>query len=133
MKKKIAIILPYKEIYSENHAGAASIWVKDYCNYSKLKNETTIYGNLPNKLKSISKNFFNIKIKKTIFSKNKEYIEAFYRDNLKKKFEIIEIHNRPEYFHYLIEQNIESKLIFIFHNNPTQMRGSKKVSEITFL
>ena len=27
---KIAIILPYKEIYSENFSGAASIWVKDY-------------------------------------------------------------------------------------------------------
>ena len=30
MKKNIAIILPYKEIYSENYAGAASIWLKDY-------------------------------------------------------------------------------------------------------
>ena len=37
MKKKIAIILPYKEIYSENFAGAASIWVKDYINLSKLQ------------------------------------------------------------------------------------------------
>ena len=30
MKKKIAIVLPYKEIFSKNYAGAASIWVKDY-------------------------------------------------------------------------------------------------------
>ena len=35
MKKKIAIILPYKEIYSKTHAGAASIWIKDYNNLSK--------------------------------------------------------------------------------------------------
>tara|TARA_B100000214_G_scaffold332246_1_gene273651 strand:- start:259 stop:2358 length:2100 start_codon:yes stop_codon:yes gene_type:complete len=129
MKKKIAIILPYKEIYSEKYAGAASIWVKDYCNFSKLKDETVIYGNLPNKLKPISKNFFNIKIKKTIFSKNKEYIDSFYNDFLIKKYEIIEIHNRPEYFNYLISRNVDAKLIFIFHNNPTQMRGSRKVEE----
>ena len=31
---KIAVILPYKEIYSENFSGAASIWVKDYFNKS---------------------------------------------------------------------------------------------------
>ena len=35
MKKKIAIILPYKEIYSEKYAGSASICVKDYCNFCK--------------------------------------------------------------------------------------------------
>ena len=75
MKKKIAIILPYKEIYSPTLAGAASIWVKDYNKKSSLKNETIIYGNLPSKLKPISNNFFNIKLKKSIFSKNKEYIE----------------------------------------------------------
>ena len=36
MKKKIAIILPYKEIFSQNYAGAASIWLKDYDALSKL-------------------------------------------------------------------------------------------------
>ena len=53
MKKKIAIILPYKEIFSHNHAGAASIWVKDYNNLSKLNSYTIIYGNLEKKFKPI--------------------------------------------------------------------------------
>ena len=35
--KDIAILLPYKENFTENNAGAASIWVKDYLNRSKLK------------------------------------------------------------------------------------------------
>ena len=133
MKTRIAIILPYKEIYSSELAGAASIWVKDYNKKSKLKNQTIIYGNLPKKLKPISKNFFNIKLKRSIFSKNKEYIEEFYKEYLKKKFDIIEIHNRPEYLNFLIEKKVKSKLIFLFHNNPTQMRGSKKVSERIFI
>ncbi len=133
MKTKIAIILPYKEIYSSELAGAASIWVKDYNKKSSLKKQTIIYGNLPNKLKPISKNFYNIKLKRSIFSKNKEYIEEFYKEYLKKKFDIIEIHNRPEYLNYLIEKKVRSKLIFLFHNNPTQMRGSKKVSERIFI
>ena len=49
MKNKIAILLPYKEKYNINKAGAASIWVKDYLSLSKLKNQTTVYGNLEKK------------------------------------------------------------------------------------
>ena len=30
MEKKIAILLPYKEKYTQKDAAAASIWVKDY-------------------------------------------------------------------------------------------------------
>ena len=53
MKNKISIILPYKEMYSDNFAGAASIWVKDYILQSKLSKETLVYGNLENNLKPL--------------------------------------------------------------------------------
>ncbi len=129
MNKKIAIILPYKEIYSINHAAAASIWVKDYNETSSLSKNTIIYGNLEKKLKPISNNFKNIKIKSTPFSKTRQYINFFYKDFLKYKFEIIEIHNRPEYLNFLIDMNINAKLIFFFHNNPKEIRGSKTPSE----
>ena len=46
MSKDIAILLPYKEKYTNKDAGAASIWVKDYLRISKLTDKTTIYGNL---------------------------------------------------------------------------------------
>ena len=71
MNKKIAILLPYKEIYSENLAGAASIWVKDYMKYSKLSSDTLIFGNLAKKFKPISKNFVNINITNVLFSKRR--------------------------------------------------------------
>ncbi len=129
MKKDIAIILPYKEVYSENHAGAASIWLKDYSSLSSLSTRTIIYGNLDVKLKPLTKNFKNIKISKTSFSKTKQYINIFYKDYLKNKFEIIEIHNRPEYLNFLINKKINSKLIFFFHNNPQDIRGSKTKKE----
>ena len=129
MKKKISIILPYKEIYSDKYAGAASIWLKDYNLLSALKKQTIIYGNLDNKLKPITKNFKNIKINKTPFSKTKAYINFFYKDYLKYKYEIIEIHNRPEYLNFLINKNVHAKLIFFFHNNPQEIRGSKTVNQ----
>ena len=128
-KDKIAIILPYKEIYSNNHSGAASIWVKDYFSRSILSNVTYIYGSLEKKLKPITKNFINLNISDLSFSKTKNYISKFYKDYLKKGFDIIEIHNRPEYLNFLIKNNIKSKLIFFFHNNPQDIRGSKTVKE----
>ena len=67
-KDKIAIILPYKEIYSNNHSGAASIWVKDYFSRSILSNVTYIYGSLEKKLKPITKNFINLNINDLSFS-----------------------------------------------------------------
>ena len=133
MNKTIAIILPYKEIYSKNHAAAASIWVKDYFNLSKLKDETLIYGNLKKNLKPITKNFRNIKINKNSFSKNKSYVDFFYKEYKKINFKIIEIHNRPEYLNYLIKKKVKSKLIFFFHNNPKDIRGSKSIKERLFI
>ena len=129
MKKKIAIVLPYKEIYSQSYAGAASIWLKDYIEKSKLSKETLIYGNLDSSLKPITKNFKNIKIPYTNFSKTKQYINFFYKDYLKNKYQIVEIHNRPEYLNFLINKKIDAKLIFFFHNNPQDIRGSKTVGE----
>ena len=129
MKKEIAILLPYKEIYNKNYSGAASIWVKDYLSLSKLKERTVVYGSLERKLKPLTNNFINIPVEKTIFSRTQKYIKSFYNEYIKKKYSLIEIHNRPEYLNFLIEKKIESKLIFIFHNNPLTMRGSKTEKE----
>ena len=128
-KNKIAIILPYKEIYSNNYSGAVSIWVKDYISKSILSEITYIYGSLEKGLKPITKNFNNLRVNKFLFSKTRNYISKFYKDYNKKKFDIIEIHNRPEYLNFLIKNNVKSKLIFFFHNNPQEIRGSKTVKE----
>ncbi len=128
-KSKIAIILPYKEIYTNNYSGAVSIWVKDYMSKSILSDITDIYGSLEKDLKPITKNFNNLRINNFLFSKTKNYISKFYKDYKKKKFDIIEIHNRPEYLNFLIKNNVKSKLIFFFHNNPQDIRGSKTVRE----
>ena len=93
-KKNIAILLPYKEIYSTNFSGAASIWVKDYLKKSLLTNKTLVYGYLEKKLKPLTKNFKNLSLKKTFFSKSKKYAEDFLTECKNHKFDIIEIHNK---------------------------------------
>ena len=133
MKKNIAILLPYKEKYNLNKAGAASIWVKDYLSISKLKNQTLIFGNLDKKDKPLTKNFVNIDLTKTYIRKNIQYTKHLYDYHLKNKFNIIEIHNRPESLLYLIKKKISAKLIFMFHNNPQDMRSSKSIKDRIFI
>ena len=133
MKKNIAILLPYKEKYNLDKAGAASIWVKDYLSISKLKNQTLIFGNLDKKDKPLTKNFVNIDLTKVYIRKNIQYTKHLYDYHLKNKFNIIEIHNRPESLLYLIKKKISSKLIFMFHNNPQDMRSSKSINDRIFI
>ena len=133
IKKEIAILLPYKENYTIKHAGAVSIWIKDYLSLSKLKNKTIIYGNLKKDLKPLTTNFSNIDLKGRFISKNLRYTEILYNDYIKKKYLIIEIHNRPESLLFLLKKKINAKLTFIFHNNPKEMRGSTSIKERIFI
>jgi glycosyltransferase involved in cell wall biosynthesis len=133
MKRDIAILLPYKEKYNIVQAGAASIWVKDYLTLSKLSSRTTVYGNLEKNLKPLTSNFKNISLKNKIIKKNIAYTNKLYEEHLVKKFSIIEIHNRPESLLYLIKKKVKAKLLFIFHNNPKEMRGSTSVKERIFI
>ena len=131
--KEIAILLPYKENFTENNAGAASIWVKDYLNKSKLKDKTIVYGNLDQNQKPLLKNFKNLTLNDSFIKKNISYTEKLYKEYLKNKFKIIEIHNRPESLLYLIKKKISSKLIFVYHNNPQDLRSSYSSNERIYI
>ena len=78
MKKKIAILLPYKEKYTLNEAAAASIWVKDYLKKSKLSKQTLVFGNLPDNKKPLTDNFININLSNVKFKKNYFYTKKFF-------------------------------------------------------
>ena len=41
---KISILLPYKENFSPNYAGAVSLFVNDITKISKYKNLINVYG-----------------------------------------------------------------------------------------
>ena len=133
MQKKIAILLPYKEKYTLDDAAAASIWVKDYLKLSKLKKDTLVFGNLPKRKKPITNNFINIDLLNVKFKKNYFYTKKFYDNYQKFKFDVIEIHNRPESLVYLLKKKLNCKFIFVYHNNPQDLRFSKTVNERLFI
>ena len=56
---KISILLPYKENFSSQYAGAVSLFVNDITRQSIYKNSTKIFGNTKYK-KFLSKNYINI-------------------------------------------------------------------------
>ena len=62
---KISILLPYKENFSPQYAGAVSIFINDTIKKSKYKNKIIVYGNTSLK-KKFSKNYVNLNFKKSI-------------------------------------------------------------------
>ena len=128
---KIAILLPFKDTYTKDKAGSASIWVKDFIKKSKFRNKISVYGYIKNLNKENlinKKNYINIKYNFDFFigSKNKKYVQIFNKLIEKKKFDLVELHNRPNYINYL---NKDLKKILIFHNDPLKLSGSVKVKE----
>ena len=123
----IAILLPYKENFSKNSAGAVSIFVNDTNNLSKFKNDITVYGSTNSK--KPLKNYININLKKKFFfSTSSQYLNNFTKFLNDKKIDILEIHNRPQYINFLDKVSNFKKILY-FHNDPLKMQGSINLSE----
>ena len=128
--KKISILLPYKENFSPRYAGAVSLLVNDTVLSSKYKNNTTVYGSTDFKEKFYA-NYKNISFNKYFFeSSNIKYAHHFLKLESKNKSDLIEIHNRPAVFNYLVTRiGKDRKLILYFHNDPLSLRGSLTIDQ----
>jgi len=125
---KISILLPYKENFSPIYAGAVSLFVKDTTRISKFKKFITVYGN------TSLKNIYNLSYKNIFLKKNliesgsKLYVNKFLNYEEENPSDIIEIHNRPNYFHLINKKKKNQKIILYFHNDPLTMTGSRSIS-----
>ena len=129
---KISILLPYKENFSPNYAGAVSLFVNDINKVSKYKKTINVFGNMDYK-KKLSKNYFNLKLDKKFYeSSSKLYVESFLETEKNFQSDIIEVHNRPNYIKRL-RQDYKSKIILFFHNDPLTMNGSKSINDRKYL
>ena len=129
---KISILLPLKENFSPSYAGAVSLFVNDTLEYSKFRKKITVFGQTEFK-KKFNKKYFNIGINKSLFqSQNKNYVKQFIKKEKQLNSEIIELHNRPIYLRYLVDELRNRNYILYFHNDPLTMTGSKSISERSF-
>ena len=129
---KISILLPYKENFAPNYAGAVSLFVNDTTKESIFINSIYIFGNTNSKIK-LSKNYINLGLSKKIFqSTSKKYVETFIEYEKKNESDLIEVHNRPNYIKQL-KDNFKKKIVLYFHNDPLTMNGSKSIIERLYL
>ena len=125
---KISILLPYKENYVSNNAGAVSLFVNDITKNSVYQKTTKIFGNTVYK-KYLSNNYINLKFDKNIFlSSNNQYVNTFINHKETLNSDLIEVHNRPNYIK-IIKKKYQNRLFLYFHNDPLQMSGSKTTQE----
>ncbi len=125
---KITILLPYKENFSPEYAGAVSLMVKDTCLNSKYKKNIKVVGYTKYR-KKFNIDYHNIDLnKKFLFSTTKEYLKKFIFWEKTNKSDIIEIHNRPEYLNYIFGK-VNSRFVLYFHNDPLTIKGSKTSQE----
>ena len=124
---KISILLPYKENFSPVYAGAVSLFVKDTVKLSEYKKYITVFGNT--NLRNIFKlTYKNIELnRKLIQSGSKLYVNEFLKFENKLPSDLIEIHNRPNYFHLIYKKINKQKIVLYFHNDPLTMTGSKSI------
>ena len=129
---KVSILLPYKEDYSKENAGAVSIFVSGINKYSRYRRSTKVYGNT-NYKNFLSKNYVNIPFKKIFLqSSSKIYVKNFIDLEKQRKSKIIEIHNRPSYLNYFTNLQ-KRKFVIYFHNDPLTMSGSVTIKERLFI
>ena len=84
------------------------------------------------KVKYLSPKVNPISVNTKIYS-NLSYIKKISKEILTRKITLVEIHNRPEYAHYLIKNYPKLKVNLIFHNDPNTIRLSKKNDHKIFL
>ena len=129
---KISILLPYKEDFANDLAGAVSLFVSQITKKSKFKNSINIYGNTKSK-KYLLPNYSNIHFKKNILqSSSKNYVQSFLNIKNILTSEIIEVHNRPNYIKY-IKKKFYNKIFLYFHNDPLTMEGSTSIDDRIYL
>ncbi len=130
---KISILLPYKENFSPTYPGAVSLFVNDTTKLSKYKKNITIFGNT-NFKDTFNLKYRNIFLKKRFFrSQSKKYVDEFIKIEKSNNSDLIEIHNRPNYLKYLVENLDERNFALYFHNDPLTMTGSKSIADRIFL
>ena len=129
---KISILLPYKENFSKDYAGAVSIFINGVNKHSKYKKQIKVFGNTIYS-KFLSKNYINIPYEKKIFySSSKTYVKNFIDKEVSINSDIIELHNRPTYLKYFTHHK-NKKFVFYFHNDPLSMNGSTSIKDRLFI
>ena len=127
---KIDLLLPSKESFSPENAGAVSTIVRDLVAESSKPGAQTVFGKkTENPFSGI--NFTSLDTKhKWLYGKNIGFAAA-YCDHLKYNStpDLVEVHGRCNVAAYLLKKKLKIPITLYLYNDPREMAGAKSQKE----
>ena len=124
LQDRIALLLPYKENFSNDNFGSVSLFVNDLNKSSKYRNLLDIYGNTDlSPIKGF--NYYNLENSLMHrLGRNKYHTKLFIKKiKSNSAIKLVEIHNRPLSVITIKNKMPKMKKIFYYHNDPMTMKG----------
>ena len=127
----IHALLPHKEKFTRQNAGAVAMVVEDMVNASKFGKNITIFGATLKDAPIISTYRSLTPKQGIIFGKNiglaRAYLHELKASGISPDW--VEIHGRCHVAAYLAAARPDLKIVLILHNDPREMKGAKTVQE----
>ena len=127
----IDLLLPHKERFTAQNAGAVSTVVRDLVSHAGNNATYQIFGTkidaplLPEAFIALDYN------KSLLSSQNKAFAKAYLRhlQRAESQPDIVEVHGRCQVAQIIAKARPDLKVILYLHNDPRTMRGAKTVKE----
>lgn len=126
---KIAVLLPPREMFRQERAGAVALCVADFTRFSCYKQKISIFGGTESNFGEIPYERVTGQ-KRWYWSKSYTYAVNFSMIARHRGFTHVEVHNRPlilKYLNKLLPSDIATSLHL--HNDPQGMKGIRRPSE----
>ena len=129
MKPKIAILLPPKEQFTDQYAGAVALCMADFTAHSRYLDATRIFGGTAANFGKL--HYTQIKHwKKWYLRDNYAYVKKFLDIIKTDQYTHVEVQNRPLMHQFLYKKLPASVMVSLhLHNDPQGMEGLKSTSE----
>ena len=131
----IHALMPFKEHYTNQNAGAVAMVCRDMITSSKLSEKVHVFGRALHH-DPISHPYTALDPEMSfLFGNNLGLARAYlaHLRTLSKQPDWVEVHGRCQVAAYIAKKRPDLKVILILHNDPREMKGAKTVEERRFL
>ena len=129
MNRKVVILLPHKERFSEKGAGAVSTVVYEQVRASQIRDSLCVSGRRVGRILDPGC-FVPVDLAPIWYgNRGRRYIYGFRKAWAGGRPGLIEIHNRPVYVNLIRKLFPGVALSLYFHNDPQEMRGARSAME----
>lgn len=127
--RPIAVVLPHREVFQRDGAGAVSLFVRDAAAASHYRPRTVVFGE-PVAASLDPECFVPVSRASWIHGRRaSRYLKGVIKALAKAPPVLIEIHNRPVYIPALRAAFPHTPLLLYIHNDPRTMRGLREVRQ----